>query len=37
MKDSDGKIGSIVAQKNFQDFHKDGKNRIPKEPTHFSN
>ena len=28
------KIGSVVAQNNLQDLHKDIKKLIPKEPTH---
>ena len=35
MKGSDEKIGSLVAQKNFQDLHKDTKKIIPKEPTNY--
>ena len=35
MKVSDGKIGSMVAQNNLLDLHKDEKKIIPKEPTHY--
>ena len=35
MKGSDEKIGSMAAQNNLQDLHKDAKNIIPKEPTHY--
>ena len=34
MEGSDKKIGSIVAQKNLQELHKDAKKIIPKEPSH---
>ena len=33
--DQTAKIGSMVAQKNLQDLHKDAKQIIPKEPTHY--